>query len=69
MDSFGKILISIGILLVIVGGIMVVGNRFGLGKLPGDIFIQKGNFTFFFPLASSIIISLILTLLLKLFRR
>jgi hypothetical protein len=69
MDSFGKILISIGILLVIVGGIMVVGNKFGLGKLPGDIFIQKGNFTFFFPLASSIIISLILTLLLKLFRR
>ena len=69
MESFGKIFLAIGITLVIIGIILDVGAKFGLGKLPGDIFIKKGNFTFFFPIVSSIIISIILTLLLNLFKR
>lgn len=69
MSSFGRVFVTIGIVLVIIGVIFIVGEKFGLGKLPGDIFIQKGNFTFFFPIVSSIIISIILTLLLNLFRR
>lgn len=69
MGSLGKMLLIMGIGLFIIGGILVVGEKFGLGKLPGDIFIQKGNFTFFFPIVSSLIISLLLTLILNFFRR
>lgn len=69
MEHFGKILITMGIVLLLIGGVLIIGEKFGLGKLPGDIFIQKGNFTFFFPIVSSLIISLLLTLLLNIFRR
>lgn len=69
MGSVGKSLIVIGIALVILGLIFMVGQRIGLGKLPGDIFIRKGNFVFIFPIASTIIISLILTLILNFLRR
>jgi len=58
-----------GIVLLIAGVLVTVGSRFGLGKLPGDFFFQKGNTTFYFPLATSIIISLLLTLFLNLFFR
>lgn len=71
LDSVGRLMIFMGIILVVVGGIMVFsGKLFNLGRLPGDIFVQRGNFTFYFPLATSIIISIVLTLLLSiLFRR
>jgi hypothetical protein len=69
VESFGKIFLTIGIVLVIIGIVFILGEKIGLGKLPGDIFIQRGNFTFFFPIISSIIISIILTLLLNLFKR
>ncbi|MBZ2173976.1 DUF2905 domain-containing protein [Schnuerera sp. xch1] len=69
MNSLGKVILTIGGVLVVLGLIVMVGERFGLGKLPGDIFIKKGNFTFFFPIVSSVILSLILTLLLNLFKR
>ena len=69
VNYFGKLLIIIGIILVIVGGIFLLGQKMGIGKLPGDIYIQKGNFTFFFPVVTCIIISLILTLIAKIFRR
>ncbi|MCL0068062.1 DUF2905 domain-containing protein [Peptococcaceae bacterium] len=70
-QSIGKIIFSIGILMVIVGGaMMLTGKFFNFGKLPGDIYIQKGNFTFFFPIATMILISIILTILLNiLFRK
>ena len=69
MDSFGKLFITIGLFMIVLGGILILGEKFGLGKLPGDIFIQRGNFTFFFPIVSTLIISLILTLLLNIFRK
>ncbi|WP_223376113.1 DUF2905 domain-containing protein [Schnuerera sp. xch1] len=69
LNSLGKVILTIGGVLVVLGLIVMVGERFGLGKLPGDIFIKKGNFTFFFPIVSSVILSLILTLLLNLFKR
>ncbi|WP_240663001.1 DUF2905 domain-containing protein [Acidilutibacter cellobiosedens] len=65
----GKALIIMGLVLLIIGGILMLGGKIGLGKLPGDIFIKRGNFTFFFPIVSSIIISLILTILFNLFRK
>ena len=69
MPYKGKTLIIMGLVLLIIGGILMLGGKIGLGKLPGDIFIKRGNFTFFFPIVSSIIISLILTILFNLFRK
>lgn len=68
-QEFGKMLIVIGIVLTIVGIILFFGGKFGIGHLPGDIVFKKGNFTFYFPLMSSIILSVVLTLILWLFRK
>jgi hypothetical protein len=70
MNDFGKILIFLGLIIVVVGLIFLLGPKIPwLGKLPGDITIKKDNFTFYFPLASSIVISILLTILFSLFRR
>ena len=61
--GFGLVLIFAGILLALVGKIPYVG------KLPGDIYVRKGNFTFYFPLATCLLISVLLTFLLGLFGR
>jgi len=64
MEFFGKILILLGILLVILGTIFSFFGKIPyLGKLPGDIYIKKENFTFYFPLATCILISIILSLI------
>jgi len=68
-SEFGKILITSGIILVIVGLIFTVGEKFGIGRLFGDIYYKKDNFTFYFPITTSIIISIILTILLNIFFR
>lgn len=67
----GRTLMVIGSLLVAMGALIWAVERFfpSLGRLPGDIVIQRGNFTFFFPLATSILLSLGLTLLFWLMRR
>ncbi|MEW6662612.1 MAG: DUF2905 domain-containing protein [Bacillota bacterium] len=70
ISSFGKLLLFAGAVLVFFGLILLLGGKIGAGHLPGDIFIQRGNFTFYFPLATSIILSIILTIVLSLvFRR
>lgn len=73
MEDFGgigKSLILIGILLIVAGVIIVFGSRIPfIGRLPGDIYIKKDNFTFYFPLATSILISIVITLILYLFRK
>lgn len=69
MTSIGKFLILIGVSVVILGILVIVGGKIGLGKLPGDIFIKKGNFTFFFPIVTSIIFSLILTVIVNIIRK
>ncbi len=70
LESLGKIILSIGGLLILIGLVVTLMGRFtGLGRLPGDIFIQRENFTFYFPLATTILISIVLTLLLNFFRR
>lgn len=69
-ESFGKIILLFGVLLVAVGGLMLLGGKlFGLGRLPGDIFIQRGNFSFYFPVVTSIVLSILLTVILNLIRR
>ncbi|HOQ37066.1 MAG TPA: DUF2905 domain-containing protein [Acetivibrio sp.] len=67
-QTMGKMLIIIGAVSILVGILVYLGGRLGLGKLPGDILYSKGNFTFYFPLATSLIISLILTAIMFLLR-
>jgi hypothetical protein len=70
MPEFGKILITFGIVLVIVGLIFsFIGKIPWLGHLPGDIYIQRDRFSFYFPITTCLLISLILSLVLYLFRR
>ncbi len=64
-----KILISIGIALVILGLLWPLLQKSGLGRLPGDIAVEKENFKFFFPITTSIIISIVLSLIIWLFTR
>lgn len=68
-EQLGKIIIVAGITLVVIGLFFVFGKSLPLGKLPGDITVQKGNFTFFFPIMTSIVISVVLTLILFLIGR
>lgn len=66
----GKLLIILGVLLVIFGIAMVVGIKIpGVGKLPGDVLIKRDTMTFYFPLATSILFSILLTLLLNVISR
>lgn len=69
-QGLGKILILMGILFLVIGGaILLIGKIPGIGRLPGDIYYHRGNFTFYFPLITCILLSLLLTLLLNLFFR
>ena len=69
-SELGRILLFVGLGLALLGGLLLLGGKVpGLGRLPGDIVYRRGNFTFYFPLATSILLSLLLTLLLSLFRR
>jgi hypothetical protein len=64
----GKLLIGLGIVMIAIGGVLLLFGKIPfIGKLPGDIMVQKKNFTFYFPLATSILLSLLLTLLFWLF--
>lgn len=69
IGSAGKVLIVVGLVVVALGVLLVVGGGLGLGRLPGDIAIKRGNFRFFFPLATCLVLSLILSLVLGLFSR
>jgi hypothetical protein len=71
MQEIGRIVMIVGIILAIGGALLWrLPGWFGwIGRLPGDVSVQKGNFSFYFPLATCILISVILTLLSWLFRR
>ena len=64
-----KILIGAGIVLILIGLVWLVGERFGLGRLPGDVVIERGNFRLYIPIATSLIVSALLSLVLWLFNR
>ena len=70
MHELGKLLFVLGIALVVVGAILwKTGGLGGLGQLPGDIFVRKGNSTFYFPIVTCIVISIALSLLSWFFRK
>ena len=63
--NIGKVLIAFGLLITLAGVVLVlVGRVPWIGRLPGDIHVQRGNFTFYFPLATSLLLSVVLTLVL-----
>ncbi|PIU82890.1 MAG: DUF2905 domain-containing protein [Elusimicrobia bacterium CG06_land_8_20_14_3_00_38_11] len=65
MTYLGKVLIVVGVILILIGLIFIFGIKIPyFGKLPGDIFIKKENFTFYFPLTTSIIISIVFSIIL-----
>jgi len=64
----GNYLIGLGFLIIFLGIILNLISKFNLPVLPGDILIQKDNFTFYFPLVTSILISILLTIILNLFK-
>jgi DUF2905 family protein len=69
MVAVAKLLITAGLAMIVLGVILWGLWYAGLGRLPGDIRIQRGNFVFYFPLMTSIILSIILTILVSLLRR
>ncbi len=70
LSAFGKIIIGLGILMIIIGGLFVIGGKIPfIGRLPGDITIQKKNFSFYFPITTCIIISIIFSLIMWLLRK
>jgi hypothetical protein len=71
MAEMGRILVALGVALVVIGGIVMLLGRTGmpLGRLPGDFLYRGKNTTFYFPLASSILISIVLSVVLFLIGR
>lgn len=74
MIPLGKMLLLFGLGMVLLGSVLLVAGHFSgkvpwLGRLPGDIHIERGGWTFYFPLATCLIVSVILTLLFSLFGR
>lgn len=69
-DSFGKTLMLIGAVILVLGALLHFGGKLtGLSRLPGDIHIERENFSFYFPIVTSILLSILLTVILNLFNR
>jgi hypothetical protein len=74
MADVGRMLVLLGVVLVVVGGLLWLGGAAGgkipfLGRLPGDIHVQRDNWSFYFPLTTSILLSIVLTLILAFLSR
>jgi len=70
VGALGKLLILIGVFIVAIGVLLLIGEKIAwIGKLPGDIVIKKEKFTFYFPITTSIILSILVTLLFTFFRK
>ena len=70
MNDLGKLLVFAGVALVVVGAILWSGfGRGWLGRLPGDIHYTKGNFSFYFPVVTCLVLSILITVILRLFKK
>jgi hypothetical protein len=70
LTALGKFLILVGILIIVAGVLLVIGDKIPwVGKLPGDFFVKREKFTFYFPLTTCILVSIILSLIFWLFRK
>lgn len=71
MTNFAKLLVALGLVIMLLGCFILLAIKFKipLGKLPGDFLIQNKNFTFYFPLATSLVLSIIISAIIFLFSR
>ena len=71
METIARYIMIFGLILLVIGGLLYLGARLGfpIGRLPGDIHIQRGNVSCFFPLVTSILLSIVLTILLNVVAR
>jgi DUF2905 family protein len=70
VPDLGRVLLVAGGVLVTLGLLLMLGGRLpGVGRLPGDVVYRKGSFTFYFPIVTCILLSVALTLLLRIFKR
>lgn len=70
LSSLGRMLMIIGVIIFFLGGLLLLGGKIPfIGRLPGDIYIKRENFTFYFPLATGILLSILLTVILNIFFR
>lgn len=69
IQYLAKTLIALGVGIAILGILLYLGGKAGIGRLPGDIYIRKGNFSFYFPVVTCILASIVLTVVFALFRR
>ncbi|MGD0487818.1 MAG: DUF2905 domain-containing protein [Syntrophorhabdales bacterium] len=70
MAPLGKMLILLGIVIILIGlGLLFAQKIPYIGRLPGDIYVKKDNFTFYFPLGTCILISVLLSIIFWLFRK
>jgi len=67
MPGLGKLLLVVGVIISIVGLLLILAERFGLGRLPGDIVVERKNVSFYFPIMTCLVLSAVLTLILWLF--
>lgn len=68
-ENIGKLLLGVAAIIALAGVVFLLLDKLGLGRLPGDIIIRRENLTVFFPIATMVVISIILTLLLNFLRR
>jgi len=70
LSDLGRILLLVGLGIAVLGVVLMLGGKIPwLGRLPGDIAYRKGNFSFYFPIVTSILLSIVLTVVLNLLRR
>jgi len=73
MNDLGRVLIGFGVIILAVGVVLSFADKLPnlpwIGRLPGDIYIKRDHFSFYFPLTTSVLVSVVLTVLLYLFRR
>jgi hypothetical protein len=72
--DLGKILLGVGLVMILLGGFLLLVSNFSgkvpwLGRMPGDIYIERGSWRFYFPVSTSIVLSVVLTVLFWLFFR
>ena len=70
MSELGRVLVVLGLIVVALGAVLLLVDRVPwIGRLPGDVHLQRGNWTFYFPIGTSILLSIVLTLVLWLIGR
>jgi hypothetical protein len=69
METAGKLILVAAALLALIGGGLLLASKLGIGRLPGDIVVRRGNFTLYAPLGLMIVVSVVLTLVLNVILR